>query len=183
MKSNILKETKIHCLESLERKGDHICEYLPRHIAEVEKWAKRMSRDYPRADKTVLFLSVLLHDIGHGFGSHKDHAVKSEIEAKRFLKRTGLELEKIEKISHCIRAHRCKDVQPETIEAKILAAADSASHMTDGCYIDMAVRGAKNLALEKLERDYRDTNMFPKLRKIVTPLYKSWRKLLGVYPY
>lgn len=183
MKNNILKQTKIHCLKVLKRKNDRICRYLPGHIIEVEKWAKKISKDYPEVDKTVLFLSVLLHDIGHGFGNHEDHAVKSEIEAKRFLKKIGLTSEKIEKVSHCVRAHRCKDIQPETIEAKILAAADSASHMTDGCYIDMAMRGLKDLAFKKLERDYRDVNMFPKLGRNISPLYKSWKKLLSTYHY
>ncbi|MDO8558877.1 MAG: hypothetical protein Q7R84_00950 [bacterium] len=60
--------------------------------------------------------------------------------------------------------------------------ADSASHFTDGCYMDMAMNGIKKLALEKLDRDYRDVGIFPKLKKEITPIYNVWKNLINVYP-
>jgi len=128
-------------------------------------------------------LSVWLHDIGQLFKPKEaDHAIKSEKEARRFLSEVGLAPEKIERVAHCVRAHRNKDVSPETLEAKILAAADSASHMTDICYIDMVQSGEKESVLAKLDRDYRDVAFFPELKKEVTPLYRAWKELLGVFP-
>lgn len=187
MNDKILKQAKEHCLKTLTKLdmsfgSAEADTYLPRHINEVEKWAEKIIEEYP-ADEEIVLFSVYLHDIGHAFGDHKDHDLKSEAEARRFLKEMDFAEDKISRIAHCIRAHRCKDVQPGTIEAKILATADSLSHMTDGCYMDMAIDGRKNLALGKLERDYRDIGLFPKIRKEITPLYEAWKRLLEAYPY
>ncbi|OGZ84649.1 MAG: hypothetical protein A2599_02710 [Candidatus Staskawiczbacteria bacterium RIFOXYD1_FULL_39_28] len=186
MNTKLLKHTKEHCLKTLAKnkvsfgsaKADS---YLPGHINEVEKCVERIIKDYP-ADREIVLLSVYLHDIGHALGNHKDHELKSEAEAKRFLKKMGLIEDKINRVAHCVRAHRCKDVQPETVEAKILATADSLSHMTDGCYMDMLIDRRKDLALGKLERDYRDIGLFPKIKKEIMPVYKAWKELIEVYP-
>ncbi|MEK7562489.1 MAG: HD domain-containing protein [Patescibacteria group bacterium] len=187
MNSKLLKQTKQHCLKILVKNKVSFGSakanlYLPGHINEVEKWADKIINYFSEADREIVLLSVYLHDIGHALGDHKDHDLKSEAEVKRFLKKMGLAEGKISKVAHCVRAHRCKDVQPETVEAKILAIADSLSHMTDGCYMDMLLDGRKDLALGKLERDYRDTGLFPKIKKEITPLYKVWKKLLEIYP-
>jgi len=182
MKNSNVEKAKKYCLKTVSRKKDSICVYLLSHIPSVEKWAQKIVKDYPKADKEVLLLSVWLHDIGHALSSHKDHDIESEKATRCFLKKIGMNSEKIEKVAHCARAHRCRDVMPETIEAKILAAADSASHFTDGCYMNMLLSGIKKLALEKMERDYRDVGMLPKLKKEITPIYKAWKNLLSVYP-
>lgn len=186
MVDKLLEQTKKYSLKILAKLdvsfgSAEADTYLPKHINEVEGWAQKITKDHP-VDTEVLLLSVYLHDIGHAFGDHKDHDLKSEVVAKRFLKKMGLNEDKISKVAHCIRAHRCKDVQPETIEAKILATADSLSHMTDGCYMGMVIDGKKDLALGKLERDYRDVGLFPKIKKEIAPLYRAWKKLLETYP-
>lgn len=182
MANEIIEKAKAHFLKTFEE-GDPVYAYLPRHIAVAEKWIKKILQKYPKADEEVLMLALWLHDTGQSIGDKDDdHAVKSEAEARRFLSEAGLPPERIEKVAHCIRAHRCRDVQPETLEAKILAAVDSVSHMTDFCYIDMISEKSKQAALEKLERDYRDAGLFPELQKEITPLYEAWRNLLAVYP-
>jgi len=178
----IIEEAKLHFLKSFNE-GSPIYPYLPRHILEVQKWAVKILQNHPGVDRTIVLLSVWLHDIGHTTGDRIiDHAVQSETEARRFLTEMGLVPERVEAVAHCIRAHRCKDVQPETLEAKILAAADSASHMTDINYLVHASEGLKDYALEKLERDYKDIGLFPELKREITPLYEAWRQLLIVYP-
>lgn len=100
------------------------------HVPEVEKWANKIAASYPEADIEVLILSVWLHDIAYYIGDeYEDHAIKSERLAREFLTSEGLGKEKIDKVAHCVRSHRNKDVAPESIEAKILTVADSASHM------------------------------------------------------
>ena len=69
-----------------------------------------------------------------------------------------------------------------SLEAKIIAVADSASHMTDTVYIDMASRGEIEGAKAKLERDFRDEGLFPDLQEESRPLYEAWKKLLEAYP-
>jgi HD superfamily phosphodiesterase len=178
---NKIEKTKKYCLNILGKKNNHICKYLPGHIASVEKWACKIMKGYPKASRKICLLSVWLHDIGHSL-SHKKHHIESEKEVRRFLKTIKINSEKIEKVAHCVRAHRCRDVMPKTIEAKILAAADSASHFTDGAYMDMLVHGYKKFVSEKIERDYRDVGLFPNLKKELTPLYNAWKTLLKAYP-
>lgn len=182
MLNGIINKAKSHFLKTFENRSCSVYPYLPRHVSEAKKWAERILENYPEADKEIVLLSVWLHDIGRAIGEENvDHAVKSEVEARRFLSQIKVAPEKIEKVAHCIRAHRCRDVQPETLEAKILAAADSTSHMTDIDYIVMFSFMPKDSIIAKLERDYRDVGLFPELQKEITPLYEAWRKLLSVY--
>ena len=172
-----------HFLEAFKKTKNPIYLYLPRHVAVVEKWARIILLDYPKIDKSILLISVWLHDIGLLFwDKEKDHAIKSETEARHFLLEIGTVPEIIEAVAHCIRAHRGRDVLPKTLEAKVLAAADSASHLTDINYLVQMSQGHRDYTIGKLERDYRDICVFPKLEKVLTPLYFAWKKLLGVYP-
>jgi len=157
--------------------------YLPRHLAQVERWAKRLLGEHSEALGEVVLASVWLHDSGLLVGPEEtDHAVNSEAEARRFLPTVGASEDVVTRVAHCVRTHRCRDVQPQTIEAKILAVSDSASHMTDTVYIEMANRGERETALAKLGRDLRDVSLFPELREEIMPLYQGWKGLLTVYP-
>jgi len=179
----ILEKTKSHFLKTFTKKKHPIYIYLPKHVAQVERWARKIARGDTIVDKNILLPSVWLHDIGLVIGNDKsDHAIKSEEEAKRFLKKIGVEPERIKKIAHCVRAHRCRDIKPTTKEAKVLAVADSISHLTDFNYIVHCQEGEKRYALSKIERDYRDIGLFPKLQREITPLYRAWKKLLNVFP-
>jgi predicted hydrolase (HD superfamily) len=178
----IVEQVKAHFLRAVEE-GQPIYPFLPRHMREAEKWAHRILRNHPEADPEIVLLSVWLHDIGHTTGDREtDHAHQSALEAERFLTEVGLASEKVRRVVHCVRTHRCRDIQPETMEAKVLAAADSASHMTDVHYIVHASRGARDYAVEKLEKDYRDLGFFPEVQRELASLYEAWRQLLGVYP-
>jgi hypothetical protein len=149
----------------------------------VEKCCERLFKLHPEADRGIVLLSVWLHDIGQNIsGVENDHAVQSEIETNKFLSSLNFNEERIKKVAHCVRAHRCRDVQPETIEAKILAVADSASHMIDINYIVHLSDKPKDWVIEKLERDYRDMGIFPEIQKEFTPLCEAWKKLLNVFP-
>lgn len=159
---------------------------LVSHVEEVEKWANYLCDQHKKADREVVMLGVWLHDYGHyPLPADMDHAIRSEQWSRRFLKRQKYPISKMSKVLHCIRAHRCKDVLPQTIEAKIVACADSASHMTDSMYMDMA-RDDKALrhdfrVYEKMDRDFRDVAAFPEVKKTLTPIYKAWKKLIQEY--
>lgn len=151
---------------------------LVEHFAEMEKWAARLFEMFPKADPKVVLLAVWLHDSGHYIGDEKtDHAVKSEKLAREFLSRK-VDERTIEKVIRAVRSHRCKDVLPETIEEKIVACIDSASHMTDNMYISIARDGRFNFCLAKIERDFRDTGLIPEVQKEIEPLYKAWLNLI-----
>lgn len=152
--------------------------YLNRHVPEMEKWANRVCDIYKEADREVVLLGVWLHDIGHYPVNEIDHAVKSEKITKDFLEKEKYSSGKIAEVLHCVRAHRNRDVKPSSLEAKIVACVDSASHMTDSMYIDIVRDMRFSYAAEKIERDYRDLAAFPEVKKELTPLYKAWKELL-----
>lgn len=157
--------------------------FLPRHVENVEKWAKNLLLKYPEADNEVVLVSVWLHDIGQALGRRsEDHAIKSEIETKNFLKKLNCPEDKINAVAHCVRAHRCNDILPKTLEAKILAGADSASHFTDINYIVHLTDDGREYVNSKIERDYRDIGIFPELQKELSPVYKAWKELIKVFP-
>jgi hypothetical protein len=177
-----LQKAKDHFLHAIDTLKPNY-KFFPQHIKEVENWAQWLINKHPNANKKVTLLSVYLHDIGHIIGNKEiDHAINSEIEANRFLKEIGVEQGIIEQVAHCVRSHRCKDVQPSTLEAKILAAADSASHMSDFCYIAMIEFTSKKFVLGKIERDYRDVGLFPELQQELTPVYNCWKSLIKTFP-
>ena len=156
------------------------------HLVEVEKWAKRMLKSHPQADKEVVLLAAWLHDLGHyPVPTEIDHAIRGEQRAKEFLEIENYSKNRMDRILHCVRSHRCRDVLPDSLEAKIIACADSASHMTEPMYLDMAdadkKAGRELRVYAKMDRDYRDLGIFPEVQKELKGLYESWKKLIEFY--
>ena len=140
----IIEKAKIEFIKMVKDFGSDPYNLLS-HIPEVEKWGNFMIKKYPEADGEVVLLSAWLHDIGHyPVPTDIDHAIRSEQQAKEFLENQNYDKEKMNKVLHCVRAHRCRDVMPETLEAKIMAFIDSASHMTDSMYFSMAKDDKEN---------------------------------------
>ena len=81
------------------------------------------------ADLEILALASLLHDIGRKEQDESrgkiDHAIRGAEMAKEILEKRGLNEKEVQKICHCIEAHRSKNsTVPETLEAKVLYDAD-----------------------------------------------------------
>ena len=177
---DIVKKVKEHFFKVYEKSGCKI-DY-PEHVRLMIKLIDKFLKQFPEADREVLLISAWFHDIGDVlYGETIDHAVSSEKEARKFLEENNYDKNKIEQVAHCIRAHRNKDVRPETVEAKMIAVVDSASHfLTAGVYIGRLNKGRD--ALSKLERDYADFDLLPGIKQELTPLYQAWKKLIEVYP-
>ncbi len=160
---------------------------LSSHVPEVEKWARKLLKKHPDADEEIVLLSVWLHDIGHYPPTESDHAVRSEERAKAFLEKEDYPAEQMGRVLHCVRAHRCKDVMPASFEAKLVAAADSASHMTDSMYFNMSrvdkEKKQEFRAYAKLERDMRDVALFPELQEELKDICAAWKLLLKAYEH
>ena len=45
-------------------------------------------------------------------------------------------------------------------------------------YIDIVKNGKYEYVVQKLERDYRDTEWFPEVKEMLTPIYRNWKMLL-----
>lgn len=159
---------------------------LNQHVEECEKWARYLLRCRPEANPQVVLLSVWLHDIGHyPAPSDVDHAVRSATRAEAILRNSGYDAILTGEVLHCVRAHRRRDVMPRTLEANILACADSASHMTDTMYFSIARDDkASNVpfrAYAKLQRDLHDLACFPELAAKLAELAAAWHRVLQAY--
>ncbi len=101
------------------------------------------------ADKEVVFLASWLHDIGTIVTGKKEnhHIIGTEI-AKRKLREMGYPEDKISKVKRCIFSHRAsQNIKRETIEAQILADADSMAHfenIEDLVKADLVLGGTVN---------------------------------------
>lgn len=125
MNQEIFEEIKNIAKNIFEQSnGSHDWEHVLRvynmclHIAKTEN-----------VDLEILSLSCILHDIGRAEQDKVkgaiDHAELGADMAGSILKKYNFDDEKIEKIKHCIVAHRFKnDYQPESMEAKVLFDAD-----------------------------------------------------------
>lgn len=181
----IIEKAKSEFLKMVSDFGSDPYHLLP-HVPEAKKWAEFMLKKYPKANKEIVLLAVWLHDLGHyPINVEIDHAIRGEERAGKFLEKENYSKEETDKVLHCVRAHRCKDVMPQSLEAKIMAFSDSASHMTSAMYLDMA-KDDKDKKIPfrvyaKMERDFRDLAIFPEVQKELVELYESWKTLLRAY--
>lgn len=82
-----------------------------------------------KADLFVLKLAAILHDIGRAEEDRSNgrhcHAEAGAEQARTILKKHSLPSDLIERVVHCIAAHRYrKAIKPETLEARVLFDAD-----------------------------------------------------------
>ena len=102
----------------------HDCE----HIYRVLYNALAIAQEEQNVDYDILITACLLHDIGR-IDQIKDpslcHAQVGSEKAYRFLLELGMEEDFAQQVRHCILTHRFrKNLQPQTVEAKILFDAD-----------------------------------------------------------
>lgn len=100
------------------------------HVFRVHNLCLLLAEYERDVDLEILIPSALLHDIARVEESQDntgeiDHAILGSMMAEEILKKLEYEEEKIEKIKHCIIAHRFRTGnEPNTIEAKILFDSD-----------------------------------------------------------
>jgi len=100
------------------------------HVFRVYNLCLLLAKYEKDVDLEILIPSALLHDIARVEESQDktgeiDHAVLGSVIAEDVLRKLEYENEKIEKIKHCIIAHRFRTGnEPSTIEAKILFDSD-----------------------------------------------------------
>jgi uncharacterized protein len=99
------------------------------HVERVMRMADIIAESEEGADRFIVKAAALLHDIAREDENVENgrlcHAELGSRIAAEFLKKTGLDDERISQISHCIQTHRYRNHHPpETIEARILYDAD-----------------------------------------------------------
>ncbi len=98
-----------------------------RHVLGARKYALRLAETY-RADKFVIEMAVLLHDVGADAG--KGHAAKSAEIAREFLSGFGISDETKGRIIRCIERHSIGS-KAENIEEQIIQDADGIIFIED----------------------------------------------------
>ncbi len=176
----IIGKAKAKFFQTVDEFGsDLYC--LRLHVPEVERWTKRLLKKFPQADEETVLLAVWLHDKGHYPITKIDHAITGAEGAREFLEKENYSGDR-NNVIQCVRAHRCRDVMPSSIEAKIVACADSASHMTEPTiYLDMARNRKFTDLYAKMERDYRDVGILPGVQNELKELYENWKGLIRAY--
>jgi len=154
------------------------------HILSVVKYSVMLAKRLG-ADKETVEISALLHDIGVVKGDKANHHISGTEDAEKILKKFNYPQEKIEKIKHCIFAHRAsKSIKRKTIEAECIASADAMSHFDEIPQLfesalirfKMNPEEGKKWILEKLKRDWK--KLIPEAKKLVRDKYKAAKLLL-----
>ena len=155
------------------------------HLVSVVKYANQLAEKLG-ADKEIVEISAWLHDITRLKGDVENHHISGAIEAEKILKQLKYPLGKIERVKHCIYAHRgSQNIKRETIEAECVASADAMSHFDNVpalLYLafvkkQMSIEEGKNWLRNKLERSW--NKLIPEAKKIVLPKYEAVKLLLG----
>ncbi len=120
-----------------ERYGDGDYKY---HILPVVKNALLLAKKL-NANAEVVETAAYLHDIGRAtkrerFVKENEHDITGAEETKKILKDSGYGEEFIQKVAHCVLAHRGRKCpKPESLEAEIIACADAMAHFDTFLYL------------------------------------------------
>jgi putative nucleotidyltransferase with HDIG domain len=149
------------------------------HVRFVLKVGLELAEQY-RADKDIITLSCLLHDIGrdHETGD-EDHGDAGARIAAGILKQTNIPQEEVATILSCIKFHT-KDLSNYTLEQKIVITADCATKVL---YHEAFMLLCKKQTYEEklawgkkyLEKGYSKT-LFPDYKRYITPKYNSLKQ-------
>lgn len=134
--------------------------------------------DKERVDKEIVEIAAWLHDIGSIMGDRENHHIVGAEVADKLLRELGYPHDRIEKVKHCILAHRGSvTLKRETPEAQILADADSMSHFDDlDGILTRVFDGDKKEMLKKLERSY--AKLSNNLKNLIIEKLEKFRRNL-----
>lgn len=158
------------------------------HLLPVVEYAAKLA-EICDVNQEVVELSAWLHDIGRIKFGARNHELTGAAEAERILKQFGYSDEIIAQVKHCILAHRGSgSIQPQTMEAKVVATADALAHFDMFLPLLTAIgkRGkAKDDKIiyrwiyEKMERDWNKKILIPEAMEIAEEKYRAIELLLG----
>lgn len=182
---DIVKLTQEYVLRECKKKSNKFgMNAYNHHFKSVVMYAEQLA-EKRNADKEIVLLAAWLHDIASIKGEYKEHHIQGQKYAEEFLKKHNYPTERIEKIKHCIYAHRAsKDIPRETVEAECVSDADAMSHFNTIAslfYLAIKVHGldteeANTFVKEKLKRSYK--KLTPIGKSLIQERYDSVMKIL-----
>jgi uncharacterized protein len=154
------------------------------HIPLVKAYALKLAEQL-KADKEVVEIAALLHDIGRQRFGPENHEVTGAKETVKVLQELGYDDRLIEKVRHCVEAHRGEGrFKPRTLEAKIIANADAMAHF-DTVPLLLRVFGRRmsfeeslDIVYKKIERGWNKKLTLPQAREMVKEKYEAIKIVL-----
>jgi putative nucleotidyltransferase with HDIG domain len=153
------------------------------HVKPVIECGKKMADKYG-ADKEVVWLGAILHDLGQLDGLKNHNEIGAE-KAKNILKEKYFSDDVVKKVSDVILTHSVNEYVPQNLEQKILASADAICHFTTPFYLWLARVSKKSFEdvllkiQEKIEKDFNDKIFFDEEREMIRPQYEIFEKWFG----
>lgn len=161
------------------------------HFLPVHNWSLLLAEKF-NANKEVVELAAWLHDYTRVRDGLKDHQITGAIEAKRILTEMGYSDKMTEHVHDCIRTHQVRKNEdpPATIEAKIIATADSFAHYENIPWLitvhyrkHQDAKKAIEWVLDKIENGWNQKVCIPESRPLIQETYEKacfiLRKSLG----
>jgi len=150
------------CKKSTSKYG-----YQPffQHFIPVVDYAKVLA-EKEKADAEIVEISAWLHDIGSIIHGRENHNITGAKIAEEKLKEWGYPKEKINRVVHCILAHRgSREIKRQSKEAQIIADADAMS----------AFNNAQELVIVAIKRENKSEEEAKK--SVKTKLINSFNKM------
>lgn len=155
------------------------------HIQSVVVFSKQLAKK-KHVDVEVAELAALLHDYAQIVDNklYPEHHVHSARLARELLEEQKYQEEKIAKVEHCILSHRgSREILRESVEAEILASADSMAHFDNlDALFSLAFKvkkletgAGREFVMKKLERSWK--KLLPEAKEMVLPLYEAAKKI------
>ena len=147
------------------------------HVQLVRKFALKLAKT-EKADKEIVEIAALLHDIGKCKGRENHHITGVKL-AKEFLKKIGLPGKKKKLILKCIKKHRSRFALEENeMEVKIIQSADALATLFNDEWQEHCRKTLpKEKLLELYDKSLNKLNL-KSARKIGLPQIQKLKKLL-----
>lgn len=158
------------------------------HVSSVVKYSKLLAKKMD-ADEEITETAALLHDYASILDQdwYAEHHIHGTRLAEEILREYNYPEDRIEKVKHCIYAHRAsKNIPRETVEAKIVASADGMAHFDNVSSLlhlvfvndKMGIDEGTKAVLDKLERDW--NKLMPEAKEMVKEKYDAIRLALEI---
>jgi len=146
------------------------------HVQLVRKYALKLA-EIEGADKQVVEIAALLHDIGKDKG-RKDHNVRSYELSKKFIETLDLPEQKKKLILKCVLKHSTKYSQEDNeIEVKVVQSADALGTLFDDEWQQYSRETMKEELLRLYDKSLSKLNL-ESAREIAKPQIEKLKKML-----